>query len=250
SDGARTNQFFSLDALSRAKDFILKLIGIGAEGSPAFADLSMWAETAVLASQTLAMSILGIAIAALIALVTFMFGARNVMGGEISPYSSPLWRCGFLVTRTLFIITRGIPELVWAMLVIFVFSPGILAGAIGLGIHNAGILGKLSSEVVEGLDPRPIRALRSTGSGRLQVLAYGVLPQALPRFITYLLYRWEVIIRTTIVVGFVAAGGLGMEFRLSMSLFHYTTVTLILIWYLVLVIGVDLAAAFLRRVAS
>jgi len=102
---------------------------------------------------------------------------------------------------------------------------------------------------VEGLNPRSIQALRTTGASRFQMMLYGVLPQTLPRFITYMFYRWEVIIRTTIVVGFVAAGGLGMEFRLSMSYFHYTNVTLILVWYLILVVSVDLIAASLRRLA-
>ena len=79
------------------------------------------------------------------------------------------------------------------------------------------------------------------------MLAYGIIPQVLPQFITYMLYRWEVVIRTTIVVGFVSAGGLGQDFRLSMSFFHYTDVTLLLIWYLLLVIGVDLLCAWLRQ---
>ena len=249
ADRGQGSAFFAVETFTRAWGFIKDLLGIDAEGTPAFARWEEWRETGSLAYNTLAMAVLGIGVAAGVALVTFMFGARNMMMGELAPYGSWLWRGGFFLTRIFFIVTRGIPELVWAMLIIFVFSPGILPGAIALGIHNGGILGKLASEVVEGLDTRPMRALRSTGANRFQVLAYGVLPQALPRFITYLLYRWEVIIRTTIVVGFVAAGGLGLEFRLSMSHFHYTNVTLILIWYLILVLGVDLVAAWLRRLA-
>ncbi len=79
------------------------------------------------------------------------------------------------------------------------------------------------------------------------MLAYGILPQAMPQFLTYLLYRWEVVIRTTVVVGFVSAGGLGREFRLSLSFFQYTDVALMILWYLVLVMAVDLLSAFLRR---
>ena len=118
--------------------------------------------------------------------------------------------------------------------------------AVALGIHNFGILGKLSSEMVEGLDPRPMRA---SGAGNFQMLAYGILPQALPQLLTYLLYRWEVVIRTAIVVGFVAAGGLGREFRLRMSWLHYDDVMLLLVCYLILVLAVDLASAALRRLA-
>ena len=132
----------------------------------------------------------------------------------------------FFVMRAVFVFTRGVPELLWAMLIVFVFSPGVLPGALALAVHNYGILGKLSAEVVEDLDPRPARALRTAGAGNFQMLLYGVLPQVLPQFLTYMLYRWEVIIRTTIVVGFVAAGGLGREFRLSMSWFQYDKVIL------------------------
>ena len=81
------------------------------------------------------------------------------------------------------------------------------------------------------------------------MLLYGIIPQVLPQFLTYFLYRWEVVIRTTVVVGFVAAGGLGREFRLSMSFFDYDRVGLLLVWYLILVLGVDLIAAGLRRLA-
>ena len=70
----------------------------------------------------------------------------------------------------------------------------------------------------------------------------------MPQFITYLLYRWEVVIRTTVVVGFVSAGGLGREFRLSLSFFQFTELALIILWYLILVVAVDLLSAWLRRV--
>jgi phosphonate transport system permease protein len=241
--------FFSVETLQRGWRFLQDLFGVNSSASPAFAQWGEWRRIGGLAYDTLVMSILGIGLAGVVALATFMFGARNVMMGELAPYASWPWKGLFFIVRALFILSRSVPELVWAMLIVFIFSPGILPGAVALALHNTGVLGKLSAEVVEGLDPRPIRSLRSTGAGNLQVLAYAVLPQALPRFVTYLFYRWEVIIRTTIVVGFVAAGGLGTEFRLSMSHFHYTTVTLILIWYLILVVAVDLIAAFLRRLA-
>ena len=249
ADRSQGASVFSLETFHRSWTIIKDFLGVGSSVTPAFARWEEWRQAASLAYDTLVMSVLGAGLAGTVALVTFIFGARNVMIGELAPYRSWTWRGLFLVTRVLFVLSRSLPELVWAMLIVFVFSPGILPGALALGLHNVGILGKLSAEVVEGLDPRPIRALRATGAGQFQVLVYGVLPQALPTFVTYLFYRWEVIIRTTIVVGFVAAGGLGTEFRLSMSHFHYTTVTLILIWYLLLVIGVDLATAALRRLA-
>jgi len=248
-DRIQQHGFFSTETLERSLTFLRDLLGIGTGRTPAFAQWEEWRKAATLAYDTLAMSVLGIGFAAIVAFATFMFGARNVMVGELAPYGSWVWRVVFVLVRGLYIAARGIPELVWAMVIIFVLSPGLLPGAVALGLHNSGILGKLASEVVEGLDPRPIRAMRSTGAGHMQVMVYAVLPQALPRFMTYLLYRWEVIIRTTIVVGFVAAGGLGLQFRLSMNQFHYTAIAMLLVWYLILVVGVDLLAAGLRRLA-
>lgn len=248
-DRQAQHPFFSTVTFDRGAVFMRDLLGIGVDRTPAFFMLDAWAESGKLALHTLAMSVLAIGIAVLGALVTFMFGARNVMLGELAPHAGTLWKAWFFVIRGIFVVTRGVPELIWAMLIIFILTPGILPGALALGIHNLGILGKLAAEIVEGLDSRPAHALRATGAGRLKVLVYYVLPQALPRFMTYSFYRWEVIIRTTIVVGFVAAGGLGMQFRLAMSHFHYTTVTLLLMWYLILVLGTDLAAAGMRRLA-
>lgn len=248
-DGRQNVSFFSVETARRAWSFLKELAGVGSPVGPAYADASAWWRVAHLAYDTLAMSVLAILLAGFGALATFMFGAHNVMLGELSPNAGWGSRAVFGIVRASWTFVRGVPELVWALIVVFVLSPGILPGAVALAIHNYGVLGRLASEAVEGMDTAPARALRSAGAGRLQLLAYGVLPQALPRFMTYLLYRWEVVIRTTIVVGFVAAGGLGMEFRLSMSNFHYTTVTLLLMTYLVLVLGVDFASSQLRRLA-
>jgi len=243
-DRQQGTAFFSAETAERILGFIGDLAGQGRVREPAYAELSEWSRTARLAYDTLTMSVLAIMISAIGALATFMLGARNV-----ATHGGPVARGGFLAVRASWAFVRAVPELVWALLAVFVFSPGILPGAAALAIHNYGVLGRLASEVVEGMDMRPVDALRTAGAGRTKALAYGVLPQVLPRFMTYLLYRWEVVIRTTIVVGFVAAGGLGMEFRLAMSNFHYSTVSLLLMWYLILVLGVDLASSQLRRLA-
>ena len=250
TDGAQHHSFISSETFGRFMDFASDLLGIGSSGTPAFLQWSEWRSTGHLAYDTLVMSVMAIGFAALFALVFFIFGARNMMVGEMAPYGSWFWHGVFFLVRGIFLVTRAIPELIWAMLIIFILSPGLLPGAVALGLHNMGVLGKLSSEVVEGLDQRPIQALRSTGAGRFQIMVYGVLPQAMPRFVTYLFYRWEVIIRTAIVVGFVSAGGLGTEFRLSMSYFHFTKLSLLLAWYLILVLSVDIVTAYLRRLAK
>ena len=242
--------FFSGRTVAGAIEFGANLFGFRSTVSPAFMDPGEWANKGRLAAETLGMSVAATGLAALGALATFMFGARNVMMGSLAPRNSLIWVAPFFGIRAAFAVSRAVPELVWALILVFVFTQGMLPGVIALAIHNGGILGKLGAEIVEGLDTRPMRALRSTGAGWIQVLLYGVLPEALPKFITYLFYRWEVIIRTTIIVGFVAAGGLGAEFRLAMSHFKFTEVTLILFWYLMLVLFVDVTAARLRRLAQ
>jgi phosphonate transport system permease protein len=185
------------------------------------------------------MSIMAIGFSTVVMFLTVLPAARNVADGTLT--LSKKWYSFLLfgLIRISYIFSRAIPELVWAMIVIFIFKPGILPGAIALALHNFGILGKLCAEVIEDTDSRPIRNLASAGAGRMQILLYGVLPSVLPQFLTYILYRWEVIMRTTIVVGFVGAGGLGQQFKLSMSFFHYTEITLLLVCYIVLVLIAD-----------
>ncbi len=232
-----------------AGSFLTRMAGIGMEETPAFLQSEQWWATGKLAYETLAMSVLAIGIAGAGAFLTFMFAARNISNGDLGGKPSRVGAALYFVLRIFYAFTRAVPELVWALLIVFFLSPGILPGAIALGIHNLGIVGRLAAEVVEDMDPAPARALRSSGAGMFQVFLYAALPQTLPHFITYLLYRWEVVIRTTVVVGFVSAGGLGQEFRLSLSFFHYDQVTLIILWYLALVMGVDLLSAWLRKLA-
>ena len=229
--------------------FLGEMAGVGETEPPAFLRADRWLETAALAWQTLLMSVLAIGLAAGGVLLTILPAVRTTAFGPSALSRSPVWKAAFFLTRGIFITTRGIPELMWAMVLIFFFAPGIVPGALALAIHNYGILGKLCAEIVEDMDPAPVRALRAAGARGFQVVAYGVLPQVLPQFLTYTLYRWEVVIRTTVVVGFVSAGGLGREFRLHMSWFQYTDVALLLIWYLLLVLAVDLISAWMRRVA-
>lgn len=238
----------SARAWGNALEFVRELVGWDSGSRPAYLQADQWIETGKLAYRTLAMSVLAIGIAGTGVLLSFVPAARNVSDGSLGGRPSLVGGVFYHVLRVFFALTRAVPELVWAMVIVFFLSPGILPGAVALGLHNYGIVGKLSAEVVENMDPGPARALRASGAGNIQMLFYGILPQAMPQFLTYLLYRWEVVIRTTVVVGFVSAGGLGREFRLSLSFFQFTELALIILWYLILVVAVDLLSAWLRRV--
>lgn len=239
-----SGDLFSLETVHNAAAFVEKLLGAG-EANPAYRDPQRWRDVFGLAIQTLAMSVLAMAIAAFGMLATVMIGARRIVDGHRSPAGELL----SLLTRGSYVLTRAVPELIWALLIVFVVSPGLLAGALALGIHNYGVLGRLCAESVENLDRRPVQAIRAAGASSGQTLFYAVLPMLLPAFLTYILYRWEVVIRTTIVVGAVAASGLGREFRLRMSFFHYSDVLLILIVYVLLVFLVDAVSGVLRRMS-
>ena len=248
-DNSGLSEFSSEGTWNGASKFFQQIAGADSDAPPVYLQPASWLETGKLAYETLAMSVLAIAMAGSLVFLTFLPGARNISSGEFGGASSPGWTVVYYLVRLVFAVTRAVPELVWALLLVFFLSPGILAGAVALALHNYGVLGRLSAEVVENLDPAPARALRGAGASNMQMLLYGIIPQALPHFLTYLLYRWEVVIRTTVVVGFVSAGGLGRELRLALSYFHYTDVAQIILWYLVLVLGVDLISARLRSLA-
>jgi len=183
-----------------------------------------------LSAQTLAMSILAMAGAGL-GSILLSFAAGNKF---------------LLPTRFLLLVARAVPEPIWALMFLFVLFPGILPGAIALGLHNLGIMGRLMAEVTENLDERPLNTLKALGATGSQVFLYGVLPRTLPRFIAYILYRWEVCIRATVIVGLVGAGGLGRLLTEQLSSFDYKGVLTTLIVFIGLTFVVDLISASVR----
>jgi phosphonate transport system permease protein len=118
---------------------------------------------------------------------------------------------------------------------------------LALGVVYAGVLGKLYSEILDSVDPKPIEALHTTGASRLQLVFYGYLPLALPDLISYTLYRWECGIRAAVVLGFVGAGGIGQELELSMRMFDYHEVATLIIILCLLVAMVDIISGWIRR---
>lgn len=213
-------------------------------------DISQLSQVVTLAAQTLAMSILAIAIAGLGGMLLCFPAANNLLpGGILDPggNSHCWWGIVLVFTRFLLLFARAVPEPIWALMFLFVFFPGILPGAIALGIHNLGIVGRLMAEVTENLDERTARSLKALGATGFQVLLYGVLPSTLPRFIAYILYRWEVCIRATVIVGFVGAGGLGRLLTEQLSSFDYRGVSATLMCFICLTFLVDLISATVRR---
>ena len=204
-----------------------------------------------LAQQTLAMSILAIFMAGLLGVLLSFFAAKNPLlpGGIFKPIASnKLPSLLILVTtRFLLLLARAVPEPIWALIFLFIFFPGILPGAIALGLHNLGILGRLMAEVLENLNQRPLRSLSALGATSTQVFLYGILPLTLPRFLAYIFYRWEVCIRATVIVGLVGAGGLGRLLTEQLSSFNYPSVIGTLIVFMILTFTVDIISTLARK---
>lgn len=214
-----------------------------------------WFGLLQLSVQTVAMSILAITLAGIGGILLSFPAAHNVLlkDGWLSPIggSAPYpvtGRLMWLCSRIMLLVARGIPAPIWALVCLFVLFPGILPGAIALGLHNLGILGRLMAEVNENADEAPARALRSLGASGSAIVLYSLLPQNLPRFLAYILYRWEVCIRATVIVGLVGAGGLGRLLTEQISSFDYAGVATTLGVFIVLTFGVDWVSTSARRV--
>jgi len=156
-------------------------------------------------------------------------------------------RAAAVVARSVLLVTRAVPPPVWALLVLFVVLPGPLPGALALGIYNFGVLGRLFAEVVEDLPPAPRTALERLGASPSVAFAYATLPSAATQFISYSLYRWEVCVRETVIVGVVGAGGLGMLLQQQRAAFDYGGMASTVIALIVLCLFVDGLSAAVRR---
>jgi len=164
------------------------------------------------------------------------------------------WLGGFLpyaLARGLLSVFRSVPEFVWAFVFVRAVGLGPFPGVLAIGVGYGGILGKVYSEILETVDPKPLEALHAAGAGRLAIAAYGVLPQAWPNLVSYTLYRWECAIRASAILGFVGAGGLGQQLELSMRMFQFDEVLTILGILFLLVAVVDSISGRVRaRVAA
>jgi phosphonate transport system permease protein len=142
---------------------------------------------------------------------------------------------------------RAINEMVFAMLFIVAVGLGPFAGVMALWIHTTGVLAKLFAEAVEAIDPRPVEGVRATGANSLEEILYGVIPQVLPFWISYSLYRFESNVRSASVVGMVGAGGIGVVLHESIRGFDYAETSAILLIIIASVTLIDVISARVRR---
>ncbi len=198
--------------------------------------------------ETIAMATAGMALAMLGAipltlLVTERLSISRIGSGKVSPLAAAVRHA----VRALLVLLRSVPELVWALLLVRIVGLGPTAGVIAIALTYCGMLGKVYAEILESSDASACNALLHNGSGRLQALLYGALPESAAELVSYTIYRWECAIRGSVVMGFVGAGGLGQRMDESMKMMAGSELATMLMVFVLLVAGADAVSAMLRR---
>jgi phosphonate transport system permease protein len=172
--------------------------------------------------------------------VSFL-AARNLMAG------SPVTMGFYYLTRTILNIVRSIEPLIWAILAITVVGLGPFAGIIALTVHSIAALGKLYSEAIENIDPGPIEAIQATGATRLQTIMYAVVPQMIPPFVSFSIYRWDINVRMSTIIGLVGGGGIGFLLTQYIRLLDYRSAG-IAVWFIAITVAIlDYVSADIRQ---
>ena len=201
---------------------------------PDFTHLNSWWGPLL---DSMTMSIAATALAVLLSVPLALLGARNT-----SPHPAIYW-----VARLILNVLRSVPELIMAIVFVAAVGFGALPGALALGIHSAGMVGKFFAEAIEHAAEAPVEAARATGAGPAQVILHGILPQVLPQMADVTVYRWEHNFRASVVVGVVGAGGIGFELIAALLTFQYDEVAAILLVILATVTVVDALGGALRK---
>lgn len=216
------------------------------EGGPALAQLASemvppnftrWQSWLRPLLDTLAMSIAGTALAAVLSLPLALWAAPN---------TTPHWGV-YRIIRTLLAALRSVPEIILGIIFVAAVGFGALPGVLALALHSVGMVGKFYAEAIEHVDPKPLEAARAAGASPFQVITHAVLPQVMPQLADITIYRWEYHFRASAVLGIVGAGGIGFELMAALRLIKYDEVAAILLTILACVIVVDSLGAWLRR---
>lgn len=200
---------------------------------PDFSDIGFYLEEMV---TTLHIALWGTVLSVILSIPFGILSSENLM---------PVWI--YQPVRRLMDATRAINEMVFAMLFVVAVGLGPFAGVLALFVHTTGVLAKLFSEAVEAIDPRPVEGVRATGANVLEEILYGVIPQVLPLWISYSLYRFESNVRSASVVGMVGAGGIGVILWESFRGFQFQQTCALMIVIIISVTLTDLLSQRLRK---
>jgi phosphonate transport system permease protein len=212
----------------------LRWTSLGADLAYWFYGLRKWLE---LLLETVLMAYLATLIGSLGALLLCFYGASN-----LSPNA---W--SYQLARRVAEFFRTIPDLVFALIFVFAFGLGPLPGILAIALHSLGANGKLFAEANENIDMAPVDGLRASGANWVQTMRFAVIPQVLPNYASYVLWRFEINVRTAAVMGFVGAGGIGMELITAVRSLYYEDISAILILIVLTVSLIDIGCEKLRH---
>ena len=187
--------------------------------------------------ETIHIATLGTAVTVVIAFPIAFLSARNTSPNVVT------WFIG----RFILVTSRSVNTVVWGLLFVAIFGPGPMAGIWAIAFRSIGFMGKLVAEAIEEIDTGVVEAIESTGASRLQVLWYGILPQVLPVIYGTTVYRWDINIRESTVLGFVGAGGIGILLYSSINQFQWQEVSLMLIAVFGVVLVSEFVSATVRQ---
>ena len=203
---------------------------------PSFGNIGEYAWQCVV---TLCIALWGTVLALLVSVPLGLLGARN-----LSPHPVV-----YFAARRVMDVLRAVNEFVFALMFVTAVGLGPFAGMLALGIHTGGVLGKLLSETIESIDPGQVEGVAAVGAGRLQVIAFGVVPQVLPNYISYVLLRLESDVRSASVIGMVGGGGIGFYLWDTIRSFKDGEASTVILLIVVMVMGIDVVSARIRRAA-
>jgi phosphonate transport system permease protein len=191
--------------------------------------------------ETVFLALMATTFAIFLAVPLSFLGARNLM----STYRGTM--IVYFVVRGFFNIVRSIEPLIWAIIFAVWVSIGPFAGVLALGMHSIAALGKLYSEQVESIDPGPIEALQATGANALQTIVYAVVPQIVPPYVAFTIYRWDINVRMSTVIGMVGGGGVGFLLIQWVNLLRYKQAG-VAVWAITIVVWVmDYVSGVIRE---
>ncbi|MCP4542569.1 MAG: phosphonate ABC transporter, permease protein PhnE [Chloroflexi bacterium] len=191
--------------------------------------------------ETIFMGMMATLFGIVFAIPISFLAARNLM--SVSPITMAI----YYITRTCLNIVRSIEPLIWGIIAVAVVGLGPFAGIIALFVHSIAALGKLYSESIESIDPGPIEAIQATGATRLQTIMYAVVPQMIPPFVSFSIYRWDINVRMSTIIGMVGGGGIGLLLTQYMKLLQWRPAG-ICVWFIAITVAIlDYVSSEIRQ---
>jgi phosphonate transport system permease protein len=225
----QTTWVFVLDAGIQLRDLVMRMIPPDSGYATALARPLL---------DTLHIATLGTVLGVLVAIPLAFAAARPTT-------PSALWARPLALLAL--VASRSVNSIIWALMLVVLLGPGLLAGVLAIALRSVGFVGKLLYEAIEEAPPLPVTAMEATGASRAQAVAFGLVPQVLPTMAGVSIYRWEINIREATILGLVGAGGIGMALQASIDALAWSRVSVILLAILATVLVAELVSARVRR---